>query len=115
MTKKRRDKRKEKEIAKERIDKLFEQAQERWKEDLTLANRYITLARKIAMKYKVRIPPLLKRRFCKHCYAYFVPGETCRVRTREGQVVYSCFSCKKFTKIPYVKEQKEKRKKRIVK
>jgi len=107
---KRRDKAKEKDVAKQRIKTLFEQAALRWKEDVGLANRYVTLARKIAMKYKVRIPPTLKRRFCKHCYAYFVPGFTCRVRTKEGKVVYTCFSCKKFTKIPYVREQKAKRK-----
>jgi len=106
---KKRDKAQEKQIAKQRIKDLFEQADLRWKEDLKLANRYVQLARKIAMKFKVRIPPELKRRFCKHCYAFFIPGETCRVRTREGTVVYTCLNCKKFTKIPYIKEQKAKR------
>ena len=107
--KKRRDKTEEKRIAKERIIELFEQASLRWKKDMSLANRYVTLARKIAMKYKVRMPRELKRRFCKHCYRYFVPGVTCRVRTKDGNVVYTCFSCKRYTKISYVREQKAKR------
>jgi len=107
MKKKRRNKSKEKQVARERIEELFKQAE---KSSLALANRYVILARKLAMKYKVRILPPLKRRFCKHCYKYFIPGQTCRVRTKEGNVVYTCFNCKKFTKISYIREQKEKRK-----
>ena len=95
-------------IAKERIIQLFEQAALK-KDNQGLANRYVTLARKISMKYKVRIPSVLKRRFCKHCYQYFVQGKNCRVRTAEGKVVYSCFKCKKFMRFPYVREQKAKR------
>jgi len=95
-------------IAKERIEKLFEQAKEMFKEDPLLSNRYVELARKIAMKHKVRFPRELKRRFCKHCYVYLVPSVNCRVRTREGKVVYSCFNCKKYMRFPYLKEKKKK-------
>ena len=65
-------------IAKERIEVLFKEAKGAFKEDPKLANRYVKLARKIAMKYKVRIRPELKRRFCKHCYCYLVPSKNCR-------------------------------------
>jgi ribonuclease P protein subunit RPR2 len=86
---------KQKQIARERIEILFKEAEG----NKSMANRYVTLARKIAMKVKVRIPTRLKRRFCKHCYKYLRPGVNSRVRTRSGKVVISCFECKKFMRI----------------
>jgi ribonuclease P protein subunit RPR2 len=100
---------KQKEIARERIKVLFKQAKEVFNKNKSLANRYIKLARELAMKYKIRIPPELKRRFCKHCYKYLMPGKNVRVRTREGKVVYYCLECKKYMRFPYLKERKAKR------
>ena len=90
-------------IAKERIESLFKQADETFDSDSALSDRYVSLARKISMKFKVRIPPKLKRRFCKHCYTFLVPGKNCRVRTHEGKVVYTCSKCKGFMRFPYKK------------
>jgi ribonuclease P protein subunit RPR2 len=98
---------KQKDIGREHIVSLFEQAEKVFKKEPKLANRYIELARKIAMKCKIRIPTNLKRKFCKHCYCYLVPGKNCRVRTHDGKVVYYCFSCKKYMRFPYVKEKKK--------
>ena len=95
-------------IAKERIDILFENAKKEFSKDPELSNRYVALARKIAMKYRTRIPRELKRRFCKHCYVYLVPSKNCRIRTREGKVVYYCLNCKKYMRFPYLKEKKTK-------
>tara|TARA_Y100000310_G_scaffold344364_1_gene456758 strand:+ start:1843 stop:2151 length:309 start_codon:yes stop_codon:yes gene_type:complete len=91
---------KQKEIAKERIKVLFEQARLQFPKNKGLANRYVTLARKLAMKVRMRMPKEFKRRFCKHCYKYLQPGANSRVRTRDGKVVISCFECKKFMRIP---------------
>jgi len=91
---------KQKEIALERITILFQEAAKIFPRNKALANRYVELARKIAMKVKVSIPTTLKRRFCKHCHAYLVPGVNCRVRTRAGKVVISCLVCKNFMRIP---------------
>ncbi|MBT7497352.1 ribonuclease P [Candidatus Woesearchaeota archaeon] len=93
-------KQKQKEIAKERIITLFEQAAIQFPKNKSLSNRYVTLARKIAMKLRMRIPQEYKRRFCKHCYKYLQPGVNSRIRTRDGKVIISCFECKKFTRIP---------------
>ena len=71
----------------------------------SLANRYVTLARKIAMKVKVRIPQQYKRQFCKHCYNYF-NKDNLRVRTKNNKVIYACLSCKKFTRYPIPKKLK---------
>jgi ribonuclease P protein subunit RPR2 len=89
-------------IALERIEVLFKQASDMFREDSKLADRYVYLARKIAMKYKVKIRAELKRRFCKHCYAYLVPGANCRVRMQKGRVVYYCMRCRRFMRFPHL-------------
>lgn len=94
-------------IAKQRITELFSLAEEEFKKNPELSNRYVTLARKISMKYKVKIPTELKRRFCKHCYCFLVPGTNCRVRLNKDKVVYSCFNCKKFMRFPHKKMGKK--------
>jgi ribonuclease P protein subunit RPR2 len=96
---------KQKQIALERIQILFEQAGKRFKKDPFLSNRYVSLARKIAMKYKVKIPSELKKQFCKHCYKYLVPSVNCRVRLQKGKVVYYCLNCKKYMRFPYRKKK----------
>jgi len=106
MPKARIPKHKQKEIAKERIAELFKQADLTFAKNKSLANRYVTLARKLAMKVKVRIPLELKRRYCKHCYKYLKPGVNSRVRTRDSKVIISCFECKKFTRIPITPRRK---------
>ena len=102
--------RKVKEMAREHVIELFEEARKEFRIDKKMADKCVEKARKIAMKYKLRMPRGLKRRFCKHCYSYLVPGKNLRVRMHEGHVVYYCLECKKFMRFPYVKEQKKKRK-----
>lgn len=96
---------KQKEITKERIKTLFEQAEEQFPKNKFLANRYVTLARKIAMKLRMQMPLEYKRRFCKHCYKYLQFGINTRIRTRDGKVIISCLECKKFTRIPIKKKK----------
>ncbi len=88
------------EIAHERIQSLFRQAEEIFSRNPVLAHRYVFLARKIAMKVKTRIPRELKRKYCAHCYKFLMPGINSRVRTRNGKIIISCFECKKFMRIP---------------
>jgi len=99
-------KQKQKEIALQRIKVLFREAEEIFPKNKSLANRYISLARKIAMKVHAQIPQELKRRFCKHCYNYLKAGINARIRTRDGKVIISCFECKKFTRIPIITRKK---------
>lgn len=95
----------QKQIAKERIKKLFEEAEKEFSKHPERANRYVELARKIAMKTKVRMTAY-KTRFCKHCYKYLKPGVNCRVRTKNKKVIYYCINCKRYTKFPYLKEKR---------
>ncbi len=95
---------KQRKIALERIEHLFKEAEKAFKSNPKLSNRYVHLARKIAMKYKVKIRSPLKKRFCKHCYKYIKPGVNCRVRLGDKQVVYYCLGCKRFMRFPYKKK-----------
>lgn len=96
-------------IAAERVRKLLSEAEAVFSEDKALANRYVALARRIAMKLNVRLPSELRRKYCRHCQAFLMPGRNCRVRLREGKVVYLCRECRHMTRLPYVREQKERR------
>ncbi|MBR9699524.1 ribonuclease P [Candidatus Woesearchaeota archaeon] len=87
-------------VAKQRIKKLIQQAEDIFDEEKALADRYVYLARRIAMKYKIRITPSLQKRFCKHCYSFLMPGKNLRVRTTQGKMTYSCLECKKFMRFP---------------
>ena len=90
---KRTNKDQNKRIARERIVILFEEASK----NKTKAQRYVELARKLAMKYKVRMPNGLNKKYCKHCYSYF-NSENSRVRIRNGKRTVYCNSCKKFNR-----------------
>ncbi len=95
----------ERKIASERIEKLFSEAEASFKDDFKLSDRYVEMARKISMKFKVRIPSSLKRRFCKHCHAYLKQGVNCRVRLSAKQVVYHCDACNRFMRFGYRKKK----------
>lgn len=88
-------------IALDRINVLFNEAKSVFSSNRTLADRYVSLARKISMKYKVKIPSCFKRSFCKHCYSYLVPSVNSRVRVREKMIVIYCDNCKRFSRFRY--------------
>lgn len=93
-------------IARERIRILFEQADIRPRK----ADRYVFLARKMAMKYNLRIPPNLKRKFCHKCYHYFHGSKDYTVRTnpQTKAVEYKCKKCNGLTRYGYSKEKRRK-------
>lgn len=96
-----RDKKIHKKIALSRIQKLFQLAEKyALLGRMNLADRYVFLARKISMRYLVPIPKEFKRCFCKHCYRYLLPGVSGRVRLQKGKLVFYCFQCKKYYRIP---------------
>lgn len=87
-----------KNIALDRVKILINEASSAFNEDKKLANDYVRKAKKIAMKVNLRIPPYLKRQYCKHCDSYLRPGKNLRVRTKDGKAVYYCLECKKFSR-----------------
>jgi ribonuclease P protein subunit RPR2 len=82
-------------VAKERIRVLFLQACEAFHEHPERSNRYVTLARRIAMRQRVRIDREFRRQYCHYCYAFLVPGRNMRVRVHRGNVVVTCGICNK--------------------
>ncbi len=92
-------------IARERIGVLFEQAGLAFAEHPERSNRYVEIARKIAMRQRIRIDREHRRRYCHHCYAYLVPGANMRVRVHRGNVVVTCRSCKKNTRYRVVRTE----------
>ena len=83
-------------IAKKRINFLFQHANEVFKEDSNLSDKYVKMARRIAMKVRLKLPKTLRRKFCKHCLYFLRPGVNCRVRTRKKMLVVYCQNCRKF-------------------
>ncbi len=102
----RREKRLEKQIALERIKILLERAQRMKNEDYELARRYVELARRIATRYRVRIPKELKTTFCKKCL-YPYRSDRVRVRVRKSRVIITCLNCGYEKRIP-IRPKKEK-------
>ncbi len=90
------DKIKERKKVLQVVKRLFDEAKEQFSKHPELSNRYIKLARNAAMKVNLRIPRELKRKYCKHCYSYLVPGKNSRVRIHKSRVIYYCFNCKKY-------------------
>ena len=87
-------------IAKARINFLFREAKEVFKNDSGLSDKYVRIARRIAMKHKIRLDSVLKKKFCKNCYKYLVPGVNCRVRIHKHRLIYYCLSCRHYMRHP---------------
>ncbi|HIP74747.1 MAG TPA: ribonuclease P protein component 4 [Thermococcus paralvinellae] len=110
------EQREKKKIALERINILFTLAERVFPYDEELANRYVEIALAIQQKAKVRMPRKWKRRYCKRCHSFLVPGVNARVRLRQKRmphVVIKCLKCGHIMRYPYLREQKEKRRKRL--
>jgi len=98
-------------IAAERVDRLFELAEQVFGKRPSLADRYVRLAWRLATRYNLRMPPHLKRKFCRKCLSFWRPGITCRVRTRSRpspSIVITCLRCGHRTRVPYRRKGVEK-------
>jgi len=99
-----------KQIARQRIQTLFDEAKKVGRSDPKLASRYVESARKIAMAARIRMPTDLRRQACRSCNALLVQGFNCRVRIkqkREPHVVITCLNCGRQTRI-LISKTKEK-------
>lgn len=90
-------------IAKERIQILFSLAEKEFKKHPERSRRYIQLARKIGLRYNVRLSKELKRKFCKNCNSLLIPGKTEQVRidSKNKVIVRTCLSCNRIYRHPY--------------
>ncbi|EHP86257.1 ribonuclease P protein component 4 [Methanotorris formicicus] len=103
-----------KRIALERIEILMNLAEEEAKKgNWNRVKRYVSLARRIAMKVRVRFPKKWKRRICRRCNTILLYGKNARVRVKSKcypHVVITCLECGRIYRIPMIREKKEKRK-----
>jgi ribonuclease P protein subunit RPR2 len=100
----------DKQIARQRIQILFEHAKKVYKTDPQLAIQYIKSARRIAMATKIRLPVEFRRQTCKNCNAVLTQGYNCRVRVkqkREPHVVVTCLNCGNQTRILLCKKKEQ--------
>ena len=88
------------EIARKRISFLFKEASIVFKNNPALADSYVKTTRKLAMKFKIKLSSQLKRKFCKNCYRFLVPGINARVRLHKHRLIYYCLNCKHFMRHP---------------
>ncbi|MGA8542459.1 MAG: ribonuclease P [Thermoplasmata archaeon] len=81
-------------IARERISTLFALAErEAASGHRELADRYVTLARRVGTRYNIRLMPEYRELYCRGCSIFWVEGRTVRTRLRAGRRVRTCLRC----------------------
>ncbi len=84
----------------QKIRALFDAAALAFSANPAQAHKLAAQAHRLMLRSKVKLPAVLKRRFCKQCRAFWVPGATVRVRLTKGKVVYTCLACKHALRMP---------------
>jgi ribonuclease P protein subunit RPR2 len=81
-------------IARERISTLFALAEnEATHGHPELADRYVTIARRVGTRYNVRLLPEYRELYCRGCSTFWTEGRTVRTRLRSGRRVRTCLRC----------------------
>lgn len=87
-------------IAQDRVLDLFALAEaEAARGPSPLADRYVSLARKVGTRYNVRLPRELGERYCRGCSSFWVEGRNVRTRIRGGRRVRTCLVCGRVRRI----------------
>ncbi len=94
-------------LAMERIRQLFSEAENAFATHPERADRYVHLARKLGMRYTVRIPKDYRLNYCRQCERYLKLGVNARVRTRSGRTVFTCLGCGWIRRYPYRATEKK--------
>jgi ribonuclease P protein subunit RPR2 len=80
--------------AQDRIQDLFSLAEtEVRRSPENLSRRYVTLARKIGMRYNVRLLREYRDLYCRGCSTFWVEGRSVRTRLRSGRRSQTCLQC----------------------
>lgn len=83
-----------KELARERVEILVASALK--EKDDKLAARQALLARKIAMRFRLRLAYDIRQLYCKRCKQFMVPGRSSRIRlgrSNSKAVRITCLRC----------------------
>ncbi|MCW4019905.1 MAG: ribonuclease P [Candidatus Bathyarchaeota archaeon] len=90
-------------IAVHRIQILFRLAQEAVHDRPDLAQRYVEIARKVAMRTRLHLPREYRFQVCRHCKRFILAGVNSRVRVqprREPHIVVTCLHCGRHMRNP---------------
>ncbi len=93
-------------IAEQRVAELFKQAENMFEKNKSLSIRYITLARKITLKYKISLTRDQKLRYCKNCLTYLKLGKNSRIRVINGKIILNCLDCGNIRRFGYKNAKK---------
>ena len=89
-------------IARERIEILLKLAEKEFEQYSERSKRYVELARKIGLRYNVRLTKEQKRKFCKNCFNLLTPStSTVRLDSRSKTIIIKCQKCNKLYRQPY--------------
>ncbi|MCD6229850.1 MAG: hypothetical protein J7K00_03545 [Candidatus Diapherotrites archaeon] len=83
-------------IARQRIEILFDLSKQELEAHPKRAARYIEIARKISSKYNERLTKKQKQSFCKKCNTPIIPGKNATVRIvskPKKHLLITCGSC----------------------
>lgn len=74
------------------VDYLFDLARKKLADSPTLAKKYVSMARALAMRHRIPLGKERKRLFCKACGMPQIAGRNVKVRlvAREKKAVYTC-------------------------
>ncbi len=78
-------------VAHDRMERLMTMARDT--SDPTRSRRYVTLARRIGMRYNVKMPPGMRSAYCRGCNTYLRAGANCRVRLGRHRLTRTCLTC----------------------
>jgi ribonuclease P protein subunit RPR2 len=85
-----------KDIARERVGILIANALNEAQENEKIANEQAYLAKKIAMRLRVRLGYEIRHLFCKKCKQFIIPGRHSRIRvgrTNTKSIRITCLKC----------------------
>jgi ribonuclease P protein subunit RPR2 len=85
-----------KDIAKERVGILIANALKEAHANEKIASKQAYLARKIAMRLRVRLDYEIRQLFCKRCKKFIIPGRDSRIRigrTNTKSIRITCAKC----------------------
>jgi len=97
-------------LARGRIELLFAEAAKLFPTHPERADRYVALARRLGMRYTVRVPKTYRLNYCRQCNSFLKVGVNARIRTRSDTkaVVFTCMKCGWIRRFPYAKGSAQK-------
>jgi len=87
-------------VAEERINILLKEAEKVYSEHPERSHRYAELAYKIKLKHQIKLSSELKKRLCKKCRKFMVPGINSRIRIHNSRLIYTCLECNNIQRYP---------------